>query len=227
MEPILFVLFGGVLFTRIGVEKSETKEANQISNKRIDWHKERIEKWRELVADKAQEEDLADFIRDPENYNEVWAEVRDAYLQMPSCKSFTRILLYPVMVKQFASTTYTKKQRENIAASNRQNALDIMLAKRGKVRYVNTCDGWIAKHLVAGHGKSSKRVWDEAFDMWVYIRDELRRHEVPARLIFCTGETLASKQTAYDVDDVEHFRYKSGTLIWLPLTYFDDNLRYV
>lgn len=133
----------------------------------------------------------------------------------------------PTMVKQLHGTTYTKKQQEMIAVSNRQDALDIMLARRGKVRYVNTCDGWHIKDLMPGHGESSKRAWDEAFDLWVYIRDELRRNGVPAKLIFQTGEIEEFKRTAYDADDVEKFRYMSGSLTWLPLTNFDHNLNYV
>lgn len=201
MELILFLLLGGVLFTRVGVDKSKTKKANQAACQRLDWHRARLEGWRELVADKALEEDLADLINDPANYEDVWAEVHDAYLRMPSCKLFTRI--------------------------HRQDALDIMLARRGKVRYINTCDGWHIKDLMPGHGESSKRAWDEAFDLWVYIRDELRRNGVPAKLIFQTGEIEEFKRTAYDVDDVEKFRYMSGSLTWLPLTNFDHNLNYV
>ena len=227
MELILFLLLGGVLFTRVGVDKSETKKADQAACQRLDWHRARLEGWRELVADKALEEDLADLINDPANYEDVWAEVHDAYLRMPSCKLFTRILLYSTMVKQLRGATYTKKQQETIAASNRQDALDIMLARRGKVRYINTCDGWHIKDLMPGHGESSKRAWDEAFDLWVYIRDELRRNGVPAKLIFQTGEIEEFKRTAYDADDVEKFRYMSGSLTWLPLTNFDHNLDYV
>lgn len=227
MELILFLLFGGVLFARVGTDKSETKKANQVADQRLSWHKARLEAWRELVADKALEEDLADFISNPANYDDVWAEIHDAYLQMPSHKSFTRVFLYSFMVKQFCGTTYTKKQQEKIAASNRQDVLDIMLARRGKVRYVNTCDGWHLKDLMPGNGESSKRAWDEAFDLWMYIRDELRRNGVPARLIFQTGEIEEFKRTVYDADDVEKFRYMSGTLTWLPLTNFDHNLRYV
>ena len=227
MELILFLLLGGVLFTQVGVDKSKTKKANQAADQRLSWHKARLEAWRELVADKVMEEDLTDLINNPANYDDVWAEIRDAYLQMSSRKSFTRVLLYSFMVKQFCGTTCTKKQQEKIAASNRQDVLDIMLARRGKVRYVNTCDGWCVKDLMPGNGESSKRAWDEAFDLWAYIRDELRRNGVPARLIFQTSEIEEFKRTVYDIDDVEKFRYMSGTLTWLPLTNLDYNLSYV
>lgn len=222
MELILFLLFGGILSANVGADRSEMKKAVREASQRLGWHKARLEAWRELVVDKALEEDLADFISNPENYEAVWAEIHDAYLQMPSRKSFVGISLYATRLSGL-----TKKQQEKIAASNRQEALDIMLARRGKVRYVNTCDGWHIKDLMPGHGKSSKQVWDEAFDLWVYIRDELRRNGAPARLVFQTGEIEEFKRTVYDADDVGQFRYQNGSLVWLPVTNYDDNLKYV
>lgn len=228
MELILFIILGMVLFARIGIDKSESKSATRLSGRRIEWHKARIDEWRKLASDKALEEDLTYFIGDPKNYDKVWSEVCNAYLQMPSCKTFTRILLHLSMVEQcYGKGNCSKKQCENIAASNRMDALDIMMARRGKVRYINTCDGWQVKDLAPGDGAHSKQVWDEAFDLWVYIRDELRRHGVPARLIFKTGGFQEHQQMAYETDDVNEFRYQHGTLIWLPLTYFDDDLKYV
>ena len=222
MELLLFLLFGGILSANVGADKSETKKAIREASQRLNWHKARLEEWRELVTDKALEEDLADFISDPANYEAVWAEIHDAYLQMPSRKSSVGIVLYATMLSGL-----TKKQREMIAASNCQEALDIMLARRGKVRYVTACDGWHIKDLMPGHGSSSKQAWDEAFNLWVYIRDELCRNGVPARLVFQTGEIEEFKRTAYDADDVEHFHYKNGSLVWLPVTNYDDNLKCV
>lgn len=228
MDLILFIILGAVLFARIGMDKSASKSASRLSSHRIEWHKERIEDWRKLVSDRALEEDLANFIRDPQNYDEVWNEVYGAYLQMPSYKSLAGILLYPSAVEQYCGKgKYTKKQCESIAAANCQNALDIMLAKRGKVRYVNTCDGWHVKDLVSGEGVRSRRVWDEAFEFWVYIRDELRKHGVPARLIFKTGGFQEHQQMAYDADDINEFHYQNGMLTWIQLTYFDEGLKYV
>lgn len=227
MALILFLVLGSILFVRVGVDKGETKKANQESARRIGWHEERLMRWRELVSDIALEEDLSDFIRNPANYEKVWEEVHDAYQQMPSCRLFTRILLHPTMVKAVYGTHYTKKQQESMADSNRQEALDILLARRGKVRFVGTMPDWHIKHLMPGHGETSRREWDEAFDLYVYIRDELRRHGVPARLVFQTPETQEFMRTTYDADDVGRFRYQAGTLTWLPLTYFDENLSHV
>lgn len=184
-------------------------------------------KWRELVADKALEEDLTDFIGNPANYEKVWDEVHDAYLQMPSCRLFDRILLHPYMVKKFSNTVCTRKQQEKIAASNREAALDIMLARRGKVRFVHTMPDWHIRILMPGYGESSKRVWDETYDTMVYIRNELRKHGVPAQLVFQTAEPQEFERTTYDADNVSQFRYMTGSLTWLPLTYFDNDLHHV
>ncbi len=227
MIELLIALFGGMyLCARIASDKSTSKAFDRSMEKRNAWYTERQEQWREQVTDRALEEDLSYFISDPANYDKVWEEVHAAYQQMPSCKDFTQILLYEYMVAaQYGKSQYTKKQRENIAASNRRNALYIMLARRGKVRDGDTWGSSPVTYLHRGEGEHTRRAWDEEFDFWVYIRDELRRHEVNARLIFVEDWDVTEwRHQAYDVDDVEKFRYKSGAITWLPLTYFDDNL---
>lgn len=103
-----------------------------------------------------------------------------------------------------------------------------MLAKRGKVRGGTAYSDCCLTGLGSGKGKYTKSEWDKEFDFWVYIQDELRRQSAEARLIFRTGYTGTSDpRVAYDVDDVDIFRYQYGYLTWLPLTYFDDNLQYV
>lgn len=225
MELILFIILGGFLLIVGGSDRAAHKAATLSSNRRIEWHTKRAMEWKELVSDRALEEDLSYFIADPQNYDAVWDEVHDAYLHMPSCKSFTIILLYQHMVEKFyGKGKYTKKERENIAASHRKDALDIMMAHRGKVPYGYTYEGMGVVSVAPGEGQHSRQVWDETFDKWAYIMGELKGRGVQARLIFKTGGHSEYEQTAYDIEDVEKFRYKAGTFAWLPQTYFDDNL---
>ena len=133
-----------------------------------------------------------------------------------------------MVLRYYGKGAYTKRQRENIAEHERGWALNIMLAKRGKVSHTGVLDRSAVDLLHMGDGQQSKKVWDETIEFWTYIRDELRRNGVNARLIFKTG--LVGEEhyrTAYDVDDVEKFRYKAGQLTWLPLTYYDEKLRYM
>lgn len=120
-----------------------------------------------------------------------------------------------------------KKDRESIAAARREDALDIMLARRGKVRNCNTLGGTITL-LDRGEGQHTKARWDETFEFWVYIRDELRRHGVDARLVSITGLFGDARYAAaYDVDNVKEFRYLAGRLAWLPQTEYDNDLKYI
>lgn len=201
----------------------DARKYNRDYKKRSDWHSERIEKWRELVEDKAMERELIYFISDPANYGKVWEEVHDAYLQMPSHKLLSMIPIHHTMVKE----TRSKKKIENIVTYCRKEALDIMLARRGKVRSVNTLPEWQIEYFEPALEKDSRQVWDMRLDIWVYIKDELQRHGVPARLIFKNPFIQDFEQTPYDVNDVEKFHYNGGELVWLHTTYYDDNLNYI
>lgn len=227
MELILFIILALILFVRIGSENSAAKIADKRIARSISWFRARQQAWQEQVSDRALEEDLKFFIADPRNYDKVWEEVHEAYLQMPTYKSYTTILLHEQMVlRYYGKGAYSKKQRENIAEYERDRALNIMLAKRGKVCRNGVQDRSTLDSLGRGEGRHSKKVWDETIEFWTFIRDELRRNGVNARLIFKMGAFNDMDSIAYDVDDIEKFRYQAGLLTWLPLTYYDENLRY-
>ncbi len=230
MIEFFVALFGSLYYgDKISAEKSEVKKYDRVSEDRFLRHDQRQQAWERQVCDRALEENLRLFIADPQNYDKVWEEVHEAYLQMPSCRSYTRILLHPHMVvRHYGRGKYTKRQCENIAEHERRQALNIMMARRGKVRSHDTQSTSAIELLKRGDGQQSRKVWDELFDMWVYVRNELRRNGVDARLIFKTGLTGPEyTQTAYDADDVAKFHYQAGQLIWLPLTFFDKDLRYI
>lgn len=230
MFEFFVALFGGVHYGgKILAESAEVKGFDKSSRSRIVNHDLRLQEWKSKVYDRATEEDLKCLIADPRNYEKVWEEVHEAYIQMPEHRSYTTILLHDSMVLQhYGKGTYTKKQRETIAKHGRDRALSIMLAKRGKVCSAGVLDRSTVDLLHNGDGQMSKKVWDETFEFWTYIRDELRRNGVDAQLIFKTGLFGSEdKQVAYDVDDVEKFRYKAGQLTWLPLTYYDENAQYI
>ena len=230
MLDILFALFGGAYYTaKIVSDKSATKEYNRQSKARFAWHNERVERWKEQVIDRALEENLTNFIADPYNYDKVWEEVQTAYQRIPSYKGLDRILLHEDMVVAlFGKRYYTKKERGNIVAAHRKEALDIMLSKRGKVRGPQVC--YLDRILIAerGAGEDSRSVWDGHYDFVLFLRDTLRENGVNARPIFMSGLFAAEHEAqAYDMEDVEKYRYLAGRFVWLPLTFYDDNLQYV
>lgn len=230
MFEFFTALFGGIYYGgKILAESTKAKQYNSAFEARYAYHEQRRQRWEMQVTDRALEEDLEYLIADPRNYDDVWEEIHAAYLQMPMHKSYTTILLHePMVLRYYGKNAYTKKERENIASYNRRDALDIMLAKRGKVRHDNTLPMTTLETFGRSDGEHSRKVWDETFEHWVYIRDELRRNGVDARLIFKTGVCWEEyRQIAYDVDNVEPFRYKAGQLTWLPLTFYDENLQYM
>ena len=105
--------------------------------------------------------------------------------------------------------------------------IDTQIAKLGKVRSDARFPESIIEGIAPGLTEQSKAHWDETVHFWIGIRNELVSHGVQARLIFVTTAENDREATAYDVDDIEQFRYKHGTLRWLPNTYFGDDLKYI
>lgn len=230
MFEFFVALFGGIHYGgKLLADSAEIKKFDKSSSERSVYHDQRLLEWKNQVSDRGLEEDLKYLIADPHNYENVWEEVHAAYLQMPTHRTYTMILLHePMVLRYYGSGAYTKKQRENIAEHGRNCALSIMLARRGKVCSTGVLDRSAVSLLHKGDGEHSKKVWDETIEFWTYIRDELRRNGVSARLIFKTGLVgQEHQQTAYDVDNVDLFRYQAGQLTWLPLTYYSENLQYM
>lgn len=227
MWEVFGALFGGAFWgTKIMHGKRiDTVVSANIEN-RIAVHNARKQEWHNAVSDIALQNDLIRFIAKEKNYDAVWSEVKEAYQQMPSHQTYNVILLHERMVKGYQNNSYTKSQRDNIVNSSRNSALNIMLARRGKVQCCYASGPCDVDNLKAGYGEDAKKLWDEKFEFWLYIRNELRKHGVDARLIFKTAALAEHQSTAYDADDVNKFRYRAGSLTWLPLTYFDDNLLY-
>lgn len=230
MFEFFLALFGSLHYgTKISSERAASKAYDKSSKARFTWHDERLRKWQEQVIDRALEEDLKNFIADPCNYDKVWEEVQSAYQQIPFYKHYTKVLLHEHMVEvYFGKGQYTKKQRENIVAAYREDALDIMLSKRGKVRgpQVSSLD----KILIVnkGDGERSRSLWDRDYDFVLFLRNALRKNGVNARAIFLSGLFGSEHESqAYDIENIEKFHYMAGRFVWLPLTFFDDDLHYV
>lgn len=203
MFEFFVALFGGIYYaSRISADKAIAKRSQQSFEARWAYHENRRALWEAEVYDPALEEDLSYFIADRQNREEVWKEVCEAYLHMPL------------------------HGRDMIWCGS-DAALDIMLAKRGKVcKQGAIFENNVLCSLPRGEGQCSKEEWDRNFEFWLYIRDELRRNSVNARLIFKPG-LFGEDNIAYDADNVKIFHYLAGRLTWLPLTCYNDNLTYM
>lgn len=239
MFEFFIALFGGAYYTNKFFGEKATSDMYERNRKAIrDYYLKRLFHWIEQVCDRALEEELARSIAEAQNNNwsgelgeEIWAEIRDAYLHMPTRKEFAERTPHLSAINSTIFLPKTKKQWDAHIKANAvecERYLNILLARRGKVRNASLDSKYILDTLCCGNDQFSKNTWNKIFEYWVYIRDELRRNGVNARLIFKMGMVGEEHtQIAYDVDDVEKFRYHAGQLTWLPLTYYDENLQYM
>lgn len=177
-------------------------DRREEANGRLQWQKDREKRWLETVLDNEQDESITLYVADSKNKDEIDKIVFRAFAEMPSRR---------------AQTQYTANE-----------AIHILMAKKGKLReprrYIL---GTQPIHLLSASHEQSKLEWDSMVEFWVYIQNELQRHGVSARLIFSThthDKNGMLLPIAYGMEDLPKFHYSSGELVWLPLTFFDNNL---
>lgn len=214
MLDVFIALFGGAYSVgKILADKGDLKMDKLASNQRCELWTDRLHTWEAQVVDRAAQEDLWSFVS--KHRENAWAEVRDAGQKMRFQKCYTSANEWAydgVMDK-------TKIGRKAYRRHRLEEPLDIMLAKRGKLRYEVALSA--ITHLDRGEGHGTRSEWDRVVEFWIYIRDELRNHGVDAQLLFeCDQPT----KKYFDVDDIEQFRYQPGKLMWLPYSWVDCNL---
>lgn len=240
MFEFFIALFGGIYYlNKFLGDKAKSDRYKRNREAVRNYHLKRLFCWIDQVCDRSLEEELMRSIEEAQDHHwakgvgeEIWTEVRDAYLHMPTRKEFAEKTLHLSAINSTFFIPKTKKQWEDrikAQKAERERYLNILLARRGKVRSVSLHSGDILDTLYPGSDKYLKGAWDKTFEYWVYIRDELLRNGIGARLIFIPVQTadVGRYPMAYDVDDVDKFHYHWGKLTWLPLTNYDDNLQYM
>lgn len=233
MALVIVIVVGLIwLFIRMAGQGAQNAVIRSGKTRGEIW-RTRLDAWREQVVDKALEEDMTYYVCDFKNNEAVWGVVQGAYRQMPPHKQYESYF-------DWSTDGVLDKSKAGRAAYTKRvclDSLDIILAQHGKLRYA-VADGTIAA-LNSGEGQRTRLEWDRTLEFWIYIRDELRRHGVNARLLFTytghydirvtsgvnRGQTIQGSRDEYcDVDDVDKFRYRRGSLVWLPQTWVDDDL---
>lgn len=213
MLDIFIALFGGAYSAgKILAEKSELNGSKQTSER----HMSRLNAWRVQVVDRALEEDLRNYVAKHENREFVWMEICGIYQRICPQKDY-------ISADDWAldgALDKTKSGRQWYKQHRFDEPLDIMLAKRGKLRSDRA--SLPIAHLFSGDGQQTRADWDRTVSFWTCIRDELRRCGVDARLLFrCGNISNTAKRQYFDIDKVETFRYQHGDLVWLPDTPID------
>ena len=212
MFEFFIALFGGLFWGgKLSNEKSSAKKADQDHQHRMDTYFSRKNSFERKVLDRELEADLEDLIFDTSNYDKVWAEVSKAFDEMPWKPDDEQfIFICPEAVDAvFGKGTYTKKQKEQIAANYRKEALRIMMANRGKLTHNDVCVGFYS----IGQGAPTTRMgekWNaESANFVLWINSKLKEHGVDENVYICTSHNeywaINEKTKTY-----------SGKCVWFP-----------
>lgn len=201
--------------------EEEKRRKDKLYNKII-WAG-RLKVWQDNVIDKDLQSELYDYVIN--DRKAAWHAVQEACKKMHFQKSYETMSewLYEGVLDE------TKAGKELYCQHRYIEPLSIMLAKRGKLHSEISDSDF--KHLDQGVDDTTKLEWDRTVEFWTYIRDELRKQGVDARLLFKykhnpsylqylypyqDQEQNRDQDKYYDVDDIEKFRYEAGWLTWLP-----------
>lgn len=214
MLDVFIAFLGGTYHAgKLLADASDLKRDKLSSDRRCVIWTERLHAWEALVVDRAMQEDLLDFVS--KHREGAWLEVQKVCQETRFQKSYTS-------ANEWAYDGALDKTKAGCKRYRRhrlEEPLDIMLAKRGKLRWEVALSA--ITHLKRGEGQGTRYEWDRTVEFWVYIRDELRKNGIDAQLLF---ECEQPAKKYFDINDVDKFRYQPGKLTWLPYSWVDSNL---
>ena len=206
MFELFIALFGSLFWGgKLLNEKIETKHIRTTYEQNAVSDSQRKQDWINKVTDKQLEEEFELWLYNLD-YDKIWAEVSDAYKEMPWQSDKNFICITPEHVEYFyGKGTYPKKVRDIIAKYEREDVLRILMAKQGKLLYSDACYG-ISRHgelLYPSAIAREKCINETKFIEW--ITNKLKLSGINERVFIeqSTNYYLASKYPTY-----------SGTYKW-------------
>ena len=131
MELVIAVILGVILLIKFGSDKSAVKNTRDEYDKK----QQKISEWKSVVTDRSLEQRLKNFIQSQENKEQVSKEVAPVYESIFSGKQLSE--LFPkerwCKLKVGWSPEYHEQVQKEMCMKNSENALRIMMAKRGKI----------------------------------------------------------------------------------------------
>lgn len=167
MVLVLFVILGAYLLIQICADNaSYNKAQKQISDSR-----DRKERWCSTIIDRNLETELRLFINRPENRDAVLKQVSDVYDKILEGKRIDE--LYPRWMwckkKKNWSDKYHEEMQELVCRLDSNNALRIMMAKRGKFPSLDA---------ITGSAKQFNPDTKLEAQVLIWCADELKHHGV-------------------------------------------------
>ena len=210
VDFVIGCLFLGVSCLLEKHERVKPKKMPIEEIKQDGTYEQRKGEWLKRVTDKTLENLLERQIYNMEDYEQIWKEVKEAYDEMPWKKEKDKyICLCADDVKtKFGRGTYSQEEREKIAASHRQEALRIMMAKRGKLRFFDALHG-IEYGGCGVLNQATLKEWDkECADLVLWVDSKLKEHGVNEELYIILPLNEACR--------IEDSKYEKGAYRWKP-----------
>lgn len=187
-------LFGGSYMA--GKYASDIKKANEAKIRGVQSATDaaaRQQEWLARVTDKNLEIELEDFIFHEKNYDQIWAEVSEAYKDMPWNSDRTSILC----------CGYDRNDR------NAKEALRIMMAIRGKLIYDDAKYGIEQTKIQAPTRLQTRQVIANQLGFVKWIDSKLKEHGIDEQLVI-----EVTWDSVFTVDSCE---WRNGTYKWMPM----------
>ena len=203
---ILVFIIGVAVIAIIGASSSDYETPQQKQMK----YAQRKSEWESKVVDRNLEIELEDYVYRG-NRAEVEKAVLEAYAQMPWKKEIGHICFTPEEVYHyFGRGAFTKKERETIAQSNRTEALRILLAQKGKLRYGDAHFG-IANNGFGAPTTKMMHEWNtDSANFALWINEQLKKHGVDEPMYIETSPGVVFRLT-------EENKFRNGSYIWEPV----------
>lgn len=131
MELVIAVILGVILLIKFGSDKAAVKNTRDEYDKK----QQKISEWKSVVTDRSLEQRLKNFIQSQENKEQVSKEVAPVYESIFSGKQLSELFPKERWCKPKVgwSPEYHEQVQKEMCMKNSENALRIMMAKRGKI----------------------------------------------------------------------------------------------
>ena len=184
MSFILAIILAVVVFGKIALDNSEKKASDREFAQAMEKFSDENRNWIDKVVDKQLEEQLEQDIYIGANREQFLEEVKQAYSDMG-------------------------KDTSNIFMPRKTELLRILLARRGKLRYVdaeNGIENFVS--ILKPTPTEGKRNYESQLKFAVWMNGQLKAHGINEELVLVGVDELCYK--------IEDSRWRMGRYKWRP-----------